>query len=183
MRRELLWTGILTGLCGAVALSGCAEGQATGGAWSDDQLFAPLMPYTELLNYGGGQSDYFSAEFEERVQTITTDKVVPLKDDPNLVGWFLDNELKWGKDWRNGNTMLDEYMMLAEGSPGREMASACRPRCRRLQRPTSTSSASTSTRPRKGCSRRSTGAGDPWFPSRTGSNRTTLSCSLSRPRT
>jgi hypothetical protein len=94
----------------------------TIGAWSDDQLFAPLMPYTELLNYGGGQSDYFSDEFEERVRTITTDKVVPLKDDPNLLGWFLDNELKWGKDWRNTNTMLDEYMMLEEGSPGREVA-------------------------------------------------------------
>ena len=33
-----------------------------------------------------------------------------------------DNELKWGKDWRNNNTMLDEYMMLEEGSPGREVA-------------------------------------------------------------
>jgi len=54
--------------------------------------------------------------------TITADKVVPLKDDPNLLGWFLDNELKWGKDWRNTNTMLDEYMMLEEGSPGREVA-------------------------------------------------------------
>jgi hypothetical protein len=212
MQRQLLWTGILIGLCGVVALSGCSESQATGGdagpeadaslpdatgffqvaevgkrwllitpggeafysvgvnhvtannntdretgvcpyceavdaayedreawaeatserlaswgfntigAWSDDQLFAPLMPYTELLNYGGGQPDYFSDEFEERVQTITADKVVPLKDDPNLLGWFLDNELKWGKDWRNANTMLDEYMMLEEGAPGREVA-------------------------------------------------------------
>ena len=95
----------------------------TIGAWSDDQLFAPLMPYTELLNYGGGQPDYYSEEFIERVQKITTEKVVPLEDDPNLLGWFLDNELKWGKDWRNPNTtMLDEYMMLDEGSPGREVA-------------------------------------------------------------
>jgi hypothetical protein len=94
----------------------------TIGAWSDEQLFAPIMPYTELLNCGGGQSDYFSDEFEDRVQTIAADKVAPLKDDPNLVGWFLDNELKWGKDWRNTNTMLDEYMELEEGSPGREVA-------------------------------------------------------------
>jgi hypothetical protein len=94
----------------------------TIGAWSDDAAFAPLMPYTELLNYGGGQSDYFSDEFIQRVERITQEKVVPLKDDPNLLGWFLDNELKWGKDWRNLNTKLDEYMMLEEGSPGREMA-------------------------------------------------------------
>lgn len=94
----------------------------TIGAWSDDAAFAPLMPYTELLNYGGGQSDFFSDEFVQRVEKITQEKVVPLKDDPNLLGWFLDNELKWGKDWRNLNTKLDEYMMLEEGSPGREMA-------------------------------------------------------------
>ena len=94
----------------------------TIGAWSDDQLFAPLMPYTELLNYGGGQSDYFSDDFADRVRTITDERVAALRDDPNLLGWFLDNELKWGKDWRNTNTMLDEYMMLEEGSPGRAMA-------------------------------------------------------------
>jgi len=80
------------------------------------------MPYTELLNYSGGQPDYFSDEFMERAVMITTERVTPLKDDPNLLGWFLDNELKWGKDWRNANTMLDEYRMLEQGSPGREMA-------------------------------------------------------------
>lgn len=94
----------------------------TAGAWSEDEILAPLMPYTKLLNYGGGQDDFFSNKFLERVATITEEQVVPLKDDPNLLGWFLDNELKWGKDWRNLRTMLDEYMLLEEGSPGREMA-------------------------------------------------------------
>lgn len=94
----------------------------TIGAWSEDDVLAPLMPYTKLLNYGGGQSDFFADEFLQRVARITEEQVVPLTDDPNLLGWFLDNELKWGKDWRNENTMLDEYMMLDEGAPGREMA-------------------------------------------------------------
>jgi len=94
----------------------------TIGAWSDEQRFASLMPYTEILGIGQGQSDWFAPEFEARAQTIAEERVVPLKDDPNLVGWFLDNELKWGKDWRNSNTMLDEYLLLEEGSPGRQMA-------------------------------------------------------------
>jgi len=94
----------------------------TIGAWSDDQLFAPLMPYTELLNIGGGQPDWFAPEYEARARTVAEDRVAPLKDDPNLLGWFLDNELKWGKDWRGDNTMLDEYMMLEAGSPGRKVA-------------------------------------------------------------
>lgn len=95
----------------------------TVGAWSQEELFGPLMPYTELLNYGNGQSDYFSDEFIERVDRITREKVPPLADDPNLVGWFLDNELKWGKDWRiPPTTLLEDYMTLPEGSPGRKMA-------------------------------------------------------------
>ncbi|MGB5546929.1 MAG: hypothetical protein WBM74_10190 [Polyangiales bacterium] len=95
----------------------------TAGAWSEDDLLAPLMPYTKLLNYGGGQSDFFSDEFLERVARITDEQVVPRKDDPNLIGWFLDNELKWGKDWRvPATTMLEDYLLLEEGSAGRQMA-------------------------------------------------------------
>jgi len=94
----------------------------TIGAWSDYERFAPLMPYTRLLAIGAGQSDWFAPEFETHVQAQVEERVVPFKDDPNLIGWFLDNELKWGKDWRNSNTMLEEYLLLEEGSPGREMA-------------------------------------------------------------
>jgi hypothetical protein len=45
--------------------------------------------------------------------------------DPSVVGWFLDNDLKWGKDWRNLDSKLDEHMMLGVGSAGREMAEKC----------------------------------------------------------
>jgi hypothetical protein len=93
----------------------------TIGGWSREDLFAPLMPYTEILNVRN-TPDVFAPEFEQRARDIAAERVAPLKDDPNLLGWFLDNELKWGKDWRNSNTMLDEYMLLEEGSPGREMA-------------------------------------------------------------
>lgn len=94
----------------------------TIGAWSDFELFEPLMPHTRLLSIGAGQPDWFSPEFETHVEAQVEERVVPFKDDPNLIGWFLDNELKWGKDWRNANTMLEEYLLLEEGSPGREMA-------------------------------------------------------------
>ncbi|MFZ1865625.1 MAG: hypothetical protein WAU39_15485 [Polyangiales bacterium] len=89
--------------------------------WSRIDLFSPLMPYTEILNIHN-TPDVFAPEFEQRVRDIAAEHVAPLKDDPNLVGWFLDNELKWGRDWHNDNTMLDEYLLLEEGSPGRAMA-------------------------------------------------------------
>jgi len=44
-----------------------------------------------------------SYEKREAWAAATAERVAPLKDDPNLVGWFLDNELKRGKDWRSGN--------------------------------------------------------------------------------
>ncbi len=96
----------------------------TIGAWSDDELFAPLMPYTELLGMGARQPDWFAPAFEAHVRMVAEARVAPLKDDPNLLGWFLDNELKWGKDWRSEppTTMLEDYLTLEEGSPGREMA-------------------------------------------------------------
>lgn len=94
----------------------------TIGGWSREDLFAPLMAYTEILNFGNGSSDWFAPEFEAKAKQIAEERVAPLKDDPNLLGWFLDNELKWGKDWRSFNTMLDEYLLLEEGSPGREIA-------------------------------------------------------------
>ncbi len=93
----------------------------TIGGWSREDLFAPLMAYTEILNVGN-TPDCFAPAFEQRVRRIAEEKVAPLKDDPKLLGWFLDNELKWGKDWRNLNTMLDEYLLLEDGSPGREVA-------------------------------------------------------------
>jgi agarase len=89
--------------------------------WSREDLFSPLMPWTEILNVRN-EPDVWAPEWEERLRRIVEEKVLPYKDDPNLVGWFLDNELKWGKDWRSLETMLDVYMALEEGSPGREMA-------------------------------------------------------------
>jgi hypothetical protein len=93
----------------------------TIGGWSREDLFAPLMAYTEILNVGNAP-DVWAPEFVRKCEQIAEDKVAPFKDDPNLLGWFLDNELKWGPDWRGPDTMLDQYMRLDEGSPGREMA-------------------------------------------------------------
>jgi len=33
-------------------------------------------------------------------------------DDPNLIGWFLDNELRWGWDWLSPKTLLQDYLAM-----------------------------------------------------------------------
>jgi hypothetical protein len=92
----------------------------TLGAWSDDQLDSK-MPYTFLLNMASG-NDWFSPAFEANAKAIAASQVGPRRDDPNLVGWYLDSELHWGPDWRESLPVLDDYLALPAGSPGRTVA-------------------------------------------------------------
>lgn len=93
----------------------------TIGAWSDFDRFDERMPYTVLLSMAGG-SDWFASAFEERAATIAAREVAPRRNDPNLLGWFLDNELRWGRDFRRAEPLLTDYLELPAGSPGRLVA-------------------------------------------------------------
>lgn len=101
-----------------------AWGFNTIGAWSDTDQFAARMPYAPLLDMAGG-NDWFSPDFEARAASIAASTVAPRRDDPNLVGWLVDSELRWGPDWRSAHTLLDDYLSLAPGSPGRAVADHC----------------------------------------------------------
>lgn len=93
----------------------------TIGAWSDVDRFSTRMPYTEILGMASGP-DWFAPEFEAHARAVAAERVAPRRDDPNLVGWFLDNELRWGRDFRSDRTLLDDYLALPAGSPGRAVA-------------------------------------------------------------
>jgi hypothetical protein len=101
-----------------------AWGFNTIGAWSDDATLGKQMPYTVLLDIGSGAPDYFAPALEARCAQVATSTVAARKDDPNLVGWFLDNELHWGPDWKSSDTLLTTYEALPAGSPGRLVADA-----------------------------------------------------------
>jgi hypothetical protein len=92
----------------------------TLGAWSDSDLLK-TMPYTVLLDMAGGD-DWFAPEFAARAAAIAASDVAPRRDDPNLVGWYLDSELRWGPDWRKQTQLLDDYLALPPGTPGRRVA-------------------------------------------------------------
>lgn len=100
----------------------------TIGAWSDVGLFRERMPYTVILYLSGADwltgevPDYFAPEFEDRCAAIAAREVAPRREDPGLLGWFLDNEMHWGPDWRTSRTLLEDYLSLPEGSPGRAVA-------------------------------------------------------------
>lgn len=92
----------------------------TIGAWSSSSLFR-LMPYTVILNMGAGAGadwlsgafpDLFDPKFHKKLDEIATKECAPRKDDPLLVGYFIDNELRWGPDWRSPRHLLDDYLLL-----------------------------------------------------------------------
>ncbi|MCK9555271.1 hypothetical protein M0R36_05595 [bacterium] len=98
----------------------------TVGSWSDDETFNAGMPYTKILYMGdnalyrGGISigcfaDVFSDEFVAWCEQIAETECAARKDDPLLLGYFLDNEMKWMGGWEdNPKPLLNRYIESGE---------------------------------------------------------------------
>ena len=56
--------------------------------------------------------DYFSNEWINYVDKRCKDKIINVSNDTKLIGYFLDNEIKWGSDWRGLLDIFDTYMKL-----------------------------------------------------------------------
>jgi agarase len=65
--------------------------------------------------------DVFDPDFAVMVRQRAMDVCAPRRADPGLIGWFTDNELQWGPDWRNGQELLT-YFLNRPGSAGRAAA-------------------------------------------------------------
>ena len=100
-----------------------AWGINTIGTFSDNERFRTRMPYTSLLSMASG-NDWFAPAFADRAAAIAAGTVADHRDDPNLIGWVTDTELRWGPDWRSGSELLDDYLQLPPGAPGRLVADA-----------------------------------------------------------
>ncbi len=66
--------------------------------------------------------DVFDPAFFQLVVKHAADACAPRKDDPWLLGYFIDNELHWGADWRGKDTLLDVYLKMPQDAPGRHRA-------------------------------------------------------------
>lgn len=101
----------------------------TIGAWSSASLFKH-MPYTVILNMGaragadwlrGTFPDVFSPKFRQTLDDIAAKECAPRRKDSLLLGYFTDNELRWGPDWRSTRHLLDDYLLsLPEDAPGKK---------------------------------------------------------------
>ncbi|MCZ7584642.1 MAG: hypothetical protein M5R36_15620 [Deltaproteobacteria bacterium] len=95
----------------------------TLGAWSDVNLLGDRVPYTVNLSLSGSNwqygdvPDYWGQDFLDRVADKMTNEAAPRANDPLLIGWFLDNELRWGPDMRGVKDMFAEYFAFPEDAP------------------------------------------------------------------
>lgn len=103
----------------------------TIGAWSDPATWDRGMPYTVILDIaarsgGNWQAgipvDVYSPGFEAIARRIAQAECAPRAHDPDLIGYFSDNELRWGPDWRGKQNMLTMYLGLPATAPGRRHA-------------------------------------------------------------
>jgi hypothetical protein len=103
----------------------------TLGAWCDAELWPRGMAYTVILDIAdkagadwlhGKPVDVYGPRFEKAAQEIAQERCAPRARDHLLLGYFSDNELRWGPDWRGKETMLDLYLKLPAAAPGRRQA-------------------------------------------------------------
>lgn len=96
----------------------------TLGGWCDSDLFQGDLPYTNVLYMSGADwltgyvPDYWSEEFYDHVEE-SSQPCLDLADDPMFIGYYIDNEMRWGPDWRRLADLFSDYIELPPFAPGK----------------------------------------------------------------
>ncbi len=98
----------------------------TAGPWSGRSALDRVVDAEPILDVVHGVPrpdglvmDVFVPEYPDIVRQMAGERCTPRKDDPNLLGWFLDNELFWDHGWQSDKTLLRLYFEFPAGTPGR----------------------------------------------------------------
>ena len=103
----------------------------TVGLWSKK---IPGMPWFAHLGFAanfvpnmwllGIVPDYFSPEFREAVERRAAALCPGLAEDPWLIGYYTDNEIRWVPDIRSNDSVLEAFLKKDPDSPGYQKAVA-----------------------------------------------------------
>jgi agarase len=63
--------------------------------------------------------DVFDPAFETHIRRRAREHCAARSGEPGLIGWFIDNELRWGADWRGPDELLTLFLRLSPATPGR----------------------------------------------------------------
>jgi hypothetical protein len=113
----------------------------TLGSWSDEAVAtAAPLPLAVTPNLDLGMSfarpknerpqseqeqvfpDVFDPKFDSHIHREARESCEKRRDDPGIIGWFIDNELCWGPDWRGPDELLTLFLNRPAASPGRAAA-------------------------------------------------------------
>jgi hypothetical protein len=116
-------------------------GYNTLGSWSDEAVAKAggaqlaLTPNLDLgMSFAWAEDDaargrarqdfpdVFDVEFDRHIRRTAQMLCGTRRDDQAIIGWFIDNELRWGPDWRGDDELLTIFTLLPLGSPGRVAA-------------------------------------------------------------
>lgn len=125
----------------AVAARLAGWGFNTLGTWSDQTVAnagsAPLAVTSNLdlgMSFAWAKNDatkskpqqdfpdVFDADFGRHVRRRALELCGGRRDDQSILGWFIDNELRWGPDWRGTDELLTLFLVLRPTTPGRTAA-------------------------------------------------------------
>lgn len=115
----------------------------TLGAWSDESVAKAGRPFAMTPNLDLGMSfgwasgdettgsrarqefpDVFDVNFGSHVRQRAQMLCGTRCNEQAVIGWFIDNELRWGPDWRGADELLMLFLNLPLHSPGRVAALA-----------------------------------------------------------
>jgi hypothetical protein len=90
------------------------------GAWCNPALHNQDIPMSQDLNIWTWIDDasqrLYTADWQADAELAVRTQVIPLRDNPNLVGYYIDNELDWGDGFAGPATYFDH---LAPTDPNR----------------------------------------------------------------
>lgn len=101
----------------------------TAGAWSSREMFEQKLPYTLILNLAanaganwqrGEVADVFAPRFEQAAREQAQKFCAPRAKDSFLLGYFSDNELRWGADWRSKQSLFEACLGRPAEAPGKQ---------------------------------------------------------------
>ncbi|MBI3702820.1 MAG: agarase [Rhizobiales bacterium] len=108
----------------------------TLGSWSDE-VVANAAPLAVTPNLDLGMSfawqrndshpddppqdfpDVFDPEFVIHIRRRAQELCAKRSGEQRIIGWFIDNELRWGPDWRGPEQLLPLFLKLSAKTPGR----------------------------------------------------------------
>jgi agarase len=101
----------------------------TAAAWCSEDLYQQPIYHARVVWFSQPAPnedrliDVFTTDYEKAVEQIAREQIAPHKDDPWLIGWFLNNELPWygTHGWQEdpNHSLFDRYFALPVNAPGR----------------------------------------------------------------